>query len=372
MKLFAILILFFYAVQSADAQDYSAAERMYVSIPSTQTTTSAGIASYINSHYYTDEKKVEAIYSWLTVNIKYDADSIHYVILDEDNEQRVSYALRRKRGVCENFAAIFADLCNQCGIASWAVEGLTRQGGSLDRAPHVWCVALVNNEWGLYDPTWDAGLFGSRRLDPRYKYFKVPPAEFIQTHLPFDPIFQLLNYPVNYNDFVRGNTRQNGRKNYFNYRDSLEAFKNMDRLAQYQSEVSRINNAQWPLSRVETKLKRIRFQMEVLNQDTDADLYNAAVDNYNIAVNSLNVFLTYRNNRFQPQKSNAEVQILFQNVQNLIGSAYEKLKRINSSKANLQLDTGDIQQKLDELTTKLKQQQLFFKNYRQTAEKQQN
>jgi cation transport regulator ChaC len=109
-----------------------------------------------------------------------------------------------------------------------------------------------------------------------------------------------------------------------------------------------------------------------LNQDTDADLYNAAVDNYNIAVNSLNVFLTYRNNRFQPQKSNAEVQILFQNVQNLIGSAYEKLKRINSSKANLQLDTGDIQQKLDELTTKLKQQQLFFKNYRQTAEKQQN
>jgi hypothetical protein len=372
MKLLAIFILFFYAVPLAEAQDYSAAERMYVSISSSQTATSAGIAAYINSHYHTDEKKVEAIYSWLTSNIKYDADSIHYVILDEDNEQRISYALRRKRGVCENFAAIFTDLCNQCGIASFAVEGFTKQGGSLDRAPHVWCVALVNNEWDLYDPTWDAGLVGSMRFDPRYKYFKVPPTEFIQTHLPFDPIFQLLNYPVNYNDFVRGNTQQNGRKNYFNYKDSLEAFKNMDRLAQYASEEERIKIAEWPASKIETKLKRIKFQMEVLNQDTDADLYNAAAADYNAAINSLNVFLTYRNNQFQPKKSNAEVQILFQNIQNLIGSANEKIKRINSSKANLQLDTGDIQKKLDDLAINLKQQQLFFKNYSEMADKQQN
>jgi len=370
MKWFAIFILFFYVVQSVDAQDHSAAERMYVSIPSSQTATSAGIAAYINSHYHTDEKKVEVIYSWLTSNIKYDADSIHYVILDEDNEQRVSYALRRKRGVCENFAAIFTDLCNQCGINSFAVEGFTKQGGFLDRAPHVWCVALVNNELGLYDPTWDAGRIGSMSFDPRYKYFKVPPAEFIQTHLPFDPIFQLLNYPVNYNDFVRGNTQQNGRKNYFNYKDSLEAFKNMDRLSQYAKEESRIKNAEWPAFKIETKLKRIKFQMEVLNQDTDADLYNAAVADYNVAINSLNIFLTYRNNQFQPKKSNAEVQILFQNVQNLIRSANEKLKRIDSSKASLQLDTGDIQKKLEDLKSNLKQQELVFKNYTDAANNQ--
>ncbi len=70
-------------------------------------------------------------------------------------------------------------------------------------------------------------------------------------------------------------------------------------------------------TKIETKLKRIKFQMEVLNQDSDADLYNAAVDDYNAAINSLNVFFNYRNNQFQPKKSNAEVQILFQNVQNL-------------------------------------------------------
>jgi len=79
--------------------------------------------------------------------------------------------------------------------------------------------------------------------------------------------------------------------------------------------------------------------------------------------------LNYRNNQFQPQKSTAEVQILFQNVQKLIATANEKIKRINRSKATLQLDTGDIQKKLNDLSNNLKQQQLFFKNYSDTAVK---
>ncbi len=369
MKLLAIFVPAVFMVLTTSAQNHFDAERMYVNIPSSQTASSAGIAAYINSHYSSGDKKISAIYSWLTANIKYDADSIHYVILDEDNEERVSWALRRKRGVCENFAAIFTDVANQCGINSFAVQGFTKQGGSLDRAPHVWCVAFVDKKWGLFDPTWDAGRVGSISFDPHYKYFDVPPEEFIQSHLPFDPVFQLLNYPVNYNDFVRGNTTQTNRKNYMNYNDSLSAIKDMDRLSRYENEESRIENAGWPSSKIETKLKRIKFQMEVLNQDSDADLYNTAVDDYNSAINSLNVFLNYRNNQFQPKKTAAEVQILFQNVDKLISAANEKIKRINRSKATLQLDTGDIQKKLDDVKANVQQQRLFFKNYSDTTVK---
>jgi transglutaminase/protease-like cytokinesis protein 3 len=361
--------MFFVLTRTVCAQNHFAGERIYVNIPSSQTATSTGIAAYINSHYDTDDKKIAAIYSWLTANIRYDADSIHYVILDEDNEERVRWALRRKRGVCENFAAIFTDLATQCGINSFVVEGFTKQAGSVDRTAHVWCIAYVDNKWQLFDPTWDAGRVASMSLDSHYKYFKVPPEEFIETHLPFDPVYQLLNYPVDYNDFVSGNTSQKNRKSYMNYNDSLSAIKKMDRVSRYQNELSRIENAGWPAPKVETKVKRIKFQMEVLNQDSDADLYNAAVDDYNSAINSLNVFLTYRNNQFQPEKPNAEIEILFQNVQNLLASANEKIKRISSSKATLQLDTGDIQKKLDDLKNNLHQQRLFFKNYSDTASK---
>jgi hypothetical protein len=366
MKWLSVLIIVLTWVQSTKAQDRLTAERLYVHIPLSQTATSAGIAAYINSHYQTSEKKIAAIYSWITSNIKYDADSIHYVILDEDNSERVSFALRRKKGVCENFAAIFTDVANQCGINSYMVEGLTKQGGGVDRSAHVWCIAYVNNKWRLYDPTWDADRIGSAYLDPHFNYFDPNPEEFVQSHLPFDPIYQLLNYPVNYKDFERG-TRTQSDKKYFNYDDSLEAIKNLNRLTQYAREESRIENSGWPPSRIETKLKRIRFQVEVLSQDSDADLYNSAVSDYNSAINFLNDFLAYRNNQFQPAKSNAEVQKIFQNVSLSISSARLKLKKIDSSTATLQLNTTDIQKKLNDLATNLKKQEAFFKNYSSEA-----
>src|SRR6185437_15233754 len=92
----------------------ASAARKAISMNKSQS--SSEIADFINSHYHSDDQKVLAIYSWLVNNIRYDNDSLHFVVLDEDNDQRVSYALRRRKGVCENFAAIFSDLCSKCGI----------------------------------------------------------------------------------------------------------------------------------------------------------------------------------------------------------------------------------------------------------------
>src|SRR6185437_2646717 len=234
MKSFLILMLFFYLDKSAFAQNgHFSAERIFVNIPNSQTHTSSDIAAYIDAHYRTNKEKITAIYSWITKNIKYDADTIHYVILDENNEERVSFALRRKKGVCENFAAIFTDLCKQCGISSYAVEGFTKQGGNVDRGAHVWCVAFVDDKWGLYDPTWDVENPGSNNLNNQFQYFNLQHIYLIQSHLPFDPAFQLLNYPITYDDFERGIIPSVNGKNYFNYKDSLEAFQKMDRLSQY-------------------------------------------------------------------------------------------------------------------------------------------
>ena len=75
-RVFALTILLFSA-HAAMAQDFFTAQKKYVNIPASQTKTSDGIASYINAHYHMDEDKISAIYSWITSNIKYDADSKH-------------------------------------------------------------------------------------------------------------------------------------------------------------------------------------------------------------------------------------------------------------------------------------------------------
>lgn len=371
MKFFLFYTILFLVFQKGFSQNNLQFENVYVNIPSSETTTITDISAFINKHFDSDDKKIAAIYNWIISNIKYDADSIHYVILDEDNEQRATFALRRKKGVCENFAAIFNELCSKCGITSFAIEGFTKQMGSIDRTPHVWCAAFVDNQWNFYDPTWDSGFITNGHFinEIRNNYFKIAPEYFIQTHLPFDPLFQFLNYPVTYQEFLSGNLKQGDKKNYFNFIDSINAYKKMDRLAQYLSAVSRIKSTGWPLSKIDTKLKRVQLEIEVINQDTDMDLYNSAVSDYNEAIEFLNTFLSYRNNQFQPLKSKEEVENLFEKTQELISSANSKLKEVNSSKATLTLDTGDVQKKLDDLKTNLNEQQTFFKNYLNDEEK---
>jgi hypothetical protein len=351
-------------VQAQDSNEYAQGDKVARALPYDQSHTTADIASYIVNNCKTDQARIRAAYTWVTVNITYDADSIHRVILDEDNVQRITYALKRRKGVCENFAAIFTDICTRMNIPAYAVEGYTRQNGFVDRISHVWCAASINGKWFLYDPTWDAGSLRGGKFIPfvRTDYFQKSPEEFINDHLPFDPIFQFLNYPVVYKDFEKGKSIDKKKSPYFNYEDSLIVYQKSDSLTQYLSSLARIRNSGWPFSRIDTKIKRIKLEIEIIYQDRDMALYNSAVADYNNAIMIMNDFAEYRNHQFEPPKKNEEVYKMFASIRNKITTANQKIKQINSSLATLTLDTGDIQKKLDDLSISVKEQQDFYKN----------
>ncbi|MEO6221156.1 MAG: transglutaminase-like domain-containing protein, partial [Ginsengibacter sp.] len=138
-------------------------EYVVVNIPVSQTNTTADIATYIKNNFNSESEKVRAIYSWITLNMRYDKDSPHLAILTVDRGRKIAAALKRRKGVCEHFAAIFNDICIKSGIKSFVIEGYTKQSGSVDKSPHAWCAALVDYKWFLYDPTWDGGFTGSIR-----------------------------------------------------------------------------------------------------------------------------------------------------------------------------------------------------------------
>ncbi len=368
MKFFTAFLFFFYGIVSVSAQgseSYQLVDRIALGIPASQTNTTEDIAAYINKHFNTDVEKIRAAYTWVTTNIKYDRDSIHRVILEEDQHEKVTFALRRKKGICENFAAIFNDICVKAGIKSFIIEGYTKQGGLPDRTSHVWCGALIGNQWLLYDPTWDAGFIndGNFMSNRSTNYFAQLPEDFIQSHMPFDPLFQFLNYPVSYKEFASGRTGINNRKPYFNYADSISAYEKMDSLTRYLSAYKRIHSNADNFAVSDTKLKQLKLEAELIYQDQDMNLYNEAVAGYNAAIILYNNYLSYRNNQFQPAKPDEEVSTIFTKISNLIAAANLKLQQVNHSKATLTLDTGDIQKKLSDLNNHLSEEQSFYKNY---------
>ncbi len=365
MKYAITFLLLFYAciIHAQNNDEYSNADRIALSIPSSETLTTAAIAAYICSHVTTDAEKVRAAYVWVAANIRYSTDSLHYVILIEDHDQLIINSLRRKKGVCENFAAILNDICKKCGLHSFVVEGYTKQNNAMDNTAHAWCIVYVNNAWHLYDPTWDEGVAKSYAVPVNTVYFDVPPGVFIVSHMPFDPMFQLLEHPVSYKDFYRGNIWSNSNNSYFNYNDSIAAYEKQNPLDEYTASVNRIQGNGDPNRMASLKIAELKMEVEIINQDKDSALYSNAVAGYNKAINILNDLIAYRNSQFKPVKSASEVDYLFAEVDKNLSAAHINIDALKRSKSVLTLDTGDLEYALKNLSNKLQDQKVFFKNY---------
>lgn len=364
--LYLFLLLFQFCFATAQDYQYTQTDETGLGAPDSKSTTTKDVAAYINKYCKSDEQKVRAIYVWIISHITYSTDSGQFVVTDEDREKLVAAGMRRRKGLCENFAAIFDDICKKAGLHSFAIEGYTQHKNGDDNTSHAWNAAMINNEWFLFDPTWDAVQPGLSS-PVKTSYFMRSPAEFIQNHMPFDPMLQFLDHPVTFKDFNNGAIEAKNKDTYFNYKDSIDKYKQDDPYHQYLGAYNRILQNGTPNEMTKTKLSQLRLELEIIYQDKDSVLYNTAVNGYNTAVKLFNDFVAYRNNQFKPAKTNGEVQTMFTDIKNYLSHAINLLKEVNASSANLILDTGDMEYAIKKLTDHVAEQEDFYKAYSATS-----
>jgi hypothetical protein len=329
-------------------------------IPVQQTFSTSGIAGYTNQKFTDDSKKLLAIYSWVAANIRYDKDSANIINMGVDPEAKITVALRRRKGVCENYAAIFNDICIRAGLASFVVDGYTKQNGFVDRVGHSWCAVYINRSWFLCDPTWDEGTGNT-------KYFLVKPTVMIETHMPFDPMWQLLDHPVSHQQFYSGNFYTEKDLPLFNYADSINAYIKMDSLQRLRSTAFRIEQSGLYNNMVKNRRDLTKMNIEIIRQDKDVDLYNSSVADLNAATNVYNNFVAFRNNQFTPFISDNALQALLEGIETKLSDANKKLDEIAKTEATFTFSTEDVRDRINALTLRAKVQKDFLKTYLNTA-----
>lgn len=358
MKSLVALCLFCYCHLPVHGQPGT--EALMKAIPSRETYSAAAISAYIQSNFSTDEEKLQAAYYWITHNIRYSTDSMYAINYGKDPDLRVSEALRRRKGVCENFAATFTEIALKCGIRSFVVPGYTKQYGSIDKAAHTWCVAFLNNSWSCFDPTWDIDYSDQPR------YFNVKPVDFIGTHMPFDPLWQLLDQQVSHKDFANGNIYPGNKVPVFNFTDSINLYSSQSYQQQVESSISRMQRSGISNELLRVQLAYLQMEAGIMNQENDLDLYNAAVSDLNKAGNLLNGFIQYRNNRFIPLKKDAELKALLIPVDSILEELYKKLGILDKSPGNFQYSTDSFRERLSSFAKKLEDQKEFLGRYLST------
>ena len=122
----------------------------------------------------TTYQKVQAIYNWITANVKYDYSHMNdptYLL------QYSAYAAAvQKKAVCQGYANLFYRLANDAGVDCRIITG--KAYNSDGTADHAWnIVRMDDGKYYCLDATWDAGL-----KPENYEYFLKGLTSFSRDH----------------------------------------------------------------------------------------------------------------------------------------------------------------------------------------------
>ena len=122
----------------------------------------------------TTYQKVQAIYNWITANVKYD-----YSHMNDPTywPQYTAYAAAvQKKAVCQGYANLFYRLANDAGIDCRIITGKAYNGTQTE--DHAWnIVRMGDDKYYCLDATWDAGL-----KPESYEYFLKGLTSFSRDH----------------------------------------------------------------------------------------------------------------------------------------------------------------------------------------------
>lgn len=174
---------------------------------------------------YADTKdKARVAFAWVAQHVRYDYAKFKKIQKQKtitftgatkqevERKQRIHYeetipnkTFKTKRGVCEDYSYLYKKMCDFAGIECIVVTGLTKHlSAKVSNTGHAWNAVRIDDQWRLLDATWGAGYIDERERFRRYYspgYFMTPPAFFALNHLPADPQWQLIDTPLNRQEF---------------------------------------------------------------------------------------------------------------------------------------------------------------------------
>lgn len=342
-------------------------------IPKSKSTATESVANYIKSEFKHPEDQLKAAFYWIATNIDYAVEDLNRDLLYESNQALINDALRKKRGVCQAFAEIFNELAIKLGFDSYVISGYSRQNEQvITSSGHAWNAVKINENWYLFDPTWAAGYFqinGShsklnksnyvKKFSP--EYYKVDPSEFIKTHMPFDPIWQLSENVISYRDFDQSRFDKASEK-LSNSKDLIEKLPYLTEINRLQNAINRIQILGHGNNLVQNQLEFLSRNLEILQDNLEGDKFNQALE---IELNAIELYNSYVNefNKSTKKKNTTELNKILDRSYKLATEARQKFEAIDTKNKTLQLNIKIRKSEIAELFEKIAHEKDYLKKH---------
>jgi len=364
--LLAVLYNFSFAQKT---NEFLSVDNTTIQIPDSSTKSAQSLARYFMLKFSIPNDKVRAAFYWVAKNIKYDVRNMYTVNFYESETEIIDKVLLTRKGVCMGYATLFIDIVKKMGFTVYRVEGYTKQNGIADNLPHAWTAVLIDSNWFLFDPTWAAGYVTNSKFVSQYNnaYWKTKPEENIKSHMPFDPMWQLLTNPLTNAEFNQSKTVGTAKKPAFNFNDSIAVYNKQNELERLRSFTSRLEKNGVSNSLIFDRYQYNKREIDYIKKKQFTDLYNKAVGDMNDGVRLLNEFINYRNKQFTPSKPDPELKLMLENIDKLFADSESSLDKIKNPEANEKMSINQLNHLLEEATTNLNEQKTFLTKYLSTS-----
>jgi Transglutaminase-like superfamily len=368
MRLHILLLCLILSLYIHGQNNYVTIDKIALQLPDVESKTTDGIADYINNHFEKQEDKARAIFCWITHTIAYDVENMYNVNFYQNKNDIVKRVLQTRKGICMSYTELFNEIAERTGLKSYAVHGYTKQNNKVDVVPHAWNAVQIGTEWHLIDATWGAGYIQNGKFVRHIEnnYFNANPQQYILSHTPFDPLWQMLGYTITNQEFYDGKTGPSNRK-LFSYKDSIAHHLSLPESDQLAASARRIEANGVKNGLIFEQLQHIRQQIDYLHNTAVVTQFNEAVKHYNNGITLLNQFIDYSNKQFNPTKEETDIRRMVDTVAVELAMARKQIAAIEKPDAQTATSIGQLSQSIDRTTAGMNEQKAFVDKYFKTG-----
>ena len=345
--------------------NYTLVDAKMDKIPNDLSNSTIGISEYINANFKSENDKVRAAFYWVASNIRYDIENIESIDYKEISQDKIKNTVLTKKGVCIHYTEVFNDIAQKVGVKSYPIYGYTKQNGKIDVLSHAWCAARIDNVWWLFDPTWGAGYIDKKKFFKKINNlnYKVSPSKFIETHMPFDYLWQFLNYPITNQEFIEGKTQLNKTKPNFDFVTQIGEYDAMSDLDKERTALIRIEKNGVKNSLIREMVLSKKSQVDAMQNNEAMEKMRVISDDYNQAISMFNDFIFYRNNKFKPVLSDEAIKAMIETPKQKIIDCQNRIYKIGSYNDSNIANVKSLKNAIIDVLKQIEVQEKFVNEY---------
>lgn len=362
MRKFLLIIVLF--ISTLSFGQFEAIDTKMDEIPESVESSTTSIANYISENFTTDDDKIRAVFYWIAATISYDVENMFNQPPNQTVDFKIKRTLETKKGVCMHYAEVFKDIASKVGLRTVIIDGYTKQDGKIVTIGHSWNASKINGTWYLFDPTWGSGYVNNQQYfrELNNDFFKADVVQFGLSHMPFDYLWQLKEYPISNQEFYDSKTLSESTTVKFDFNSEIEKDESLSNIERVIAVIKRVEKGGLVNKLIIEKIAMSKKEIDYFKETEAIAKLEIIVPQFNEATKQLNEFIYFRNHKFLPAISDEELKNKLQIPYDLITKYQEEVNKISVSKENIS-NLNSLKKAI--LATKFiaDNQQVFLKEY---------